>query len=84
MKHFLGNFVKCTLLMIPALCGNAGSLNLNGFAGAGNYNISVTSYAERKFKTVYKQQYDFSCGSAALGSLLTRRIQHVATRSLGF
>ena len=77
MKHFLGNFVKCTLLMIPALCGNAGSLNLNGFAGAGNYNISVTSYAERKFKTVYKQQYDFSCGSAALASLLTFHYEDV-------
>ena len=68
MKRF---FAICALLMIPAIYGNAGSLDLNGFAGAGNYNVSVTSYAERRFKTVYKQQYDFSCGSAALASLLT-------------
>lgn len=56
--------------MIPAFYSHAGSVNLSGIAGAGNYSISVTSYAERRFKTVYKQQYDFSCGSAALASLL--------------
>lgn len=69
MKHF---FAKCcVLLMMPVINSYADSLNLNGIAGAGNYKISVTSYAERRFKTVYKQQYDFSCGSAALASLLT-------------
>lgn len=56
--------------MIPAFYSHAGSVNLNGIAGAGNYSIAVASYAERRFKTVYKQQYDFSCGSAALASLL--------------
>ena len=69
MKHF---FAKCcALLMLPVINSYADSLDLNGIAGAGNYKISVTSYAERRFKTVYKQQYDFSCGSAALASLLT-------------
>lgn len=64
-------FVKCVLLMLPTLCSNAGSLNFNGIAGAGNYDVPVTSFLERRFKTVYKQQYDFSCGSATLASLLT-------------
>jgi len=45
--------------------------NFNGMAGAGNYDVPVTSFSERRFKTVYKQQYDFSCGSATLASLLT-------------
>ena len=67
MKRF---FVKCILLMLP-VCSHAGSLNFNGIAGAGNYDIPVTTFAERRFKTIYKQQYDFSCGSAALASLLT-------------
>lgn len=49
----------------------AGSLNFNGIAGAGNYDVPITTFAERRFKTIYKQQYDFSCGSAALASLLT-------------
>jgi len=64
-------FAKCAFLMLPMVCSNAGSLNFNGIAGAGNYNVPVTSFLERRFKTVYKQQYDFSCGSATLASLLT-------------
>lgn len=64
-------FVKCVLLMLPTLCSNAGDINFNGIAGAGNYDVPVTSFLERRFKTVYKQQYDFSCGSATLASLLT-------------
>ncbi|PPK77017.1 hypothetical protein B0F87_102123 [Methylobacter tundripaludum] len=64
-------FVKCVLLMLPTLCSNAGDINFNGVAGAGNYDVPVTSFLERRFKTVYKQQYDFSCGSATLASLLT-------------
>jgi predicted double-glycine peptidase len=67
MKRF---FIKCIVLMLP-VCGQAGSLNFNGIAGAGNYDVPVTTFAERRFKTIYKQQYDFSCGSAALASLLT-------------
>jgi len=68
MMRFFG---KCVLLMLPTFCSNAGSLNFNGIAGAGNYDVPVTSFLERRFKTVYKQQYDFSCGSATLASLLT-------------
>ncbi|MGY6275507.1 C39 family peptidase [Methylomonas sp. MgM2] len=64
-------FVYCILLFFVAVIARADSFNLNGIAGGGNFNISVTSFAERRFKTVYKQQFDFSCGSAALASLLT-------------
>ena len=62
---------KCILLMLPALSAYAGSVNLNGIAGGGNFSVPITTFVERRFKTVYKQQYDFSCGSAALASLLT-------------
>jgi predicted double-glycine peptidase len=68
MTRFLA---KCALLMLPTFCSHAGSINVNGIAGAGNYGVPVTSFLERRFKTVYKQQYDFSCGSATLASLLT-------------
>lgn len=40
-------------------------------AGADNFRVPVRSMLERKFLTVIKQQYDFSCGSAALSSLLS-------------
>jgi len=36
----------------------------------GNYALKLTSFAELKFSTVIHQQYDYSCGSAALATLL--------------
>ena len=36
----------------------------------GNYAIHVTSFAEIPFRTVIRQQYDYSCGSAALATML--------------
>ncbi|WP_340121380.1 C39 family peptidase [Methylobacter svalbardensis] len=64
-------FATRVLFMLPTFCSDAGSLSFSGVAGGGNYNVPVTSFLERRFKTVYKQQYDFSCGSATLASLLT-------------
>lgn len=37
---------------------------------AGEYAVPVHSMAERRFLTVVHQRYDFSCGSAALATLL--------------
>jgi predicted double-glycine peptidase len=37
----------------------------------GSANVSTTSVAERKFKEIVRQQFDFCCGSAALATLLT-------------
>jgi predicted double-glycine peptidase len=39
-------------------------------------NVQVTSHKEALFATTIRQQYDFSCGSAALATLLT---YHYAT-----
>ena len=36
----------------------------------GSYRLQVTSLKEARFRTTVPQQYDFSCGSAALGTLL--------------
>jgi hypothetical protein len=55
--------------LLSALSVMAGSMVLPG--GAGIYTVDVTSFREARFKTVYEQQYDYSCGSAALASLLT-------------
>jgi predicted double-glycine peptidase len=55
--------------LLSALSAMAGSMVLPG--GAGIYTVDVTSFREARFKTVYEQQYDYSCGSAALASLLT-------------
>lgn len=36
----------------------------------GNYAVHVTSFAEIPFRTVIRQQFDYSCGSAALATML--------------
>lgn len=59
-------FIILSLVLLslssPVLSGN---VDFNGIS------VKVSSIAELRFKTIYKQQYDFSCGSAALASLLT-------------
>lgn len=37
----------------------------------GNYRIQVMSWQEIPFRSVVRQQFDFSCGSAAVATLLT-------------
>jgi uncharacterized protein len=45
---------------------------LNGLAiGSGNVSVPVESWQEQKYRTTIHQEYDFSCGSAALATLLT-------------
>jgi predicted double-glycine peptidase len=39
-------------------------------AATGNYSVHLMSYAEIPFRTVIRQQYDYSCGSAALATVL--------------
>lgn len=38
--------------------------------GGGSFTIAVTSWREIPFRTVVRQQYDYSCGSAAVATLL--------------
>jgi uncharacterized protein len=52
-----------------AQAARAGEVTL-GNADTGNYNLHLTSYAEIPFRTVIRQQFDYSCGSAALATLL--------------
>ncbi|MCX7360117.1 MAG: C39 family peptidase [Alphaproteobacteria bacterium] len=38
--------------------------------GGGSFNVSVVSWRDIPFRTVVRQQYDYSCGSAAVATLL--------------
>lgn len=49
---------------------HAGTLPILGVGGAG-YSVPVTSLKEARYKATVHQQYDFSCGSAAIATLLT-------------
>lgn len=64
------NFVPLLACISMVLPTQAGTVSFGAISG-GNYEITVPSITELRFKTVYKQQYDFSCGSAALASLLS-------------
>ncbi len=44
-------------------------VRFHGEAG-GNYSVSVISWRDIPFRTVVRQQYDYSCGSAAVATLL--------------
>jgi hypothetical protein len=50
----------------------AGSLFLDGVGfGSAAVTVNVQSFQEKKYSATLAQQYDFSCGSAALATLLT-------------
>lgn len=60
--------VACFLLLQMPIAG-AGTVWLPGVAGISN--VQAKSLQESKFEQVVRQQYDFSCGSAAVATLLT-------------
>lgn len=67
----------CTLVFAAVLSGiialptavNAGNVNIsNPF---GSFNLQTKSLQEMRWDSVIRQQYDFSCGSAAVATLLS-------------
>ena len=49
-----------------------------------NYAMHVTSLKEARFKRTIKQQYDFSCGSAAVATLLTYQYNYPVSEQTAF
>lgn len=60
------------LCLLAAACGNRAITSAGSHLtlGAGEYRVPVRNMVERRYLTVVRQQYDFSCGSAALATLL--------------
>ena len=56
------------LCLVPPLAG-AGSVSVPG--AIGSLEVSVESMKALRFRSVVAQEYDFSCGSAAVATLLT-------------
>jgi hypothetical protein len=65
-------FVSALAVMPSRLV--AGETRMWGSGGA--FSVNLTSLKEARWKRVIRQQYDFSCGSAAVATLLT---YHYAT-----
>jgi len=74
----LGMVLICTC----ASLASAGSLPVH--TPLGTYNADVVSFKESKFKSILRQQYDYSCGSAAVASLLTFHYENPKTEQQVF
>lgn len=74
MKPVLPALVGLALAMATSLA-LAAAVDVRVPPGA-SYAIRVTSLKEARFKTTVRQQYDFSCGSAATATLLTYQYGH--------
>jgi len=55
-----------------ALLGTAGAARaqMTYVDGLASYNVPVTNFKDIPFRSVVRQQYDYSCGSAAVATLL--------------
>lgn len=78
-----------TLLLVAAVLAASPAAALAGSValpdGVGNtYSVPVTSVKEARFQTTLKQQYDYSCGSAALAALLTFHYQYQVSEQTVF
>ena len=63
--------------------GRAGDVRLSSNIG-GAVTVPVVSYQARPFLTVVRQEHDFSCGSAALATLLTYHYDRPTTEREAF
>jgi len=68
-------------LAAPAVL--ADPIDVSDPSGA-DYAMHVTSLKEARFKWTIKQKYDFSCGSAAVATLLTYQYNYPVTEQQAF
>jgi len=67
-----------------ARAGSQDPLFLSSSGAMSDYRVPIASMLARKFNTVVRQQYDFSCGSAALATLLRYHYDRPATEDQVF
>ncbi len=85
LRPWLHRILASSILLLAATDGPswAGSIALP--AEFGSYlTVPVQSITERRFATTVHQQYDFSCGSAALATLLTYQFGTPVTEAQTF
>lgn len=69
MKSLAFGLVLVLLPVRPALA----EVRLGPEAVGGNYAVPVMTWWEIPFRSIVRQRYDFSCGSAAIATLLTHQ-----------
>jgi predicted double-glycine peptidase len=68
---------------LPCTAVRSAEINITDFSGA-DYALHVTSLKEARFKRTIKQQFDFSCGSAAVATLLTYQYNYPVNEQTAF
>jgi predicted double-glycine peptidase len=53
-------------------------------SGPGSYTVRLTSLKEARYKSTIHQKYDFSCGSAAVATLLTYQYGYPVNEQVAF
>lgn len=77
------------LCLLPMLCGSLTAVAAGGRAeiplqAGGAFSVPLVSMKEIRFQKTIHQQYDFSCGSAALATLLTHHYNFPVTEQAVF
>lgn len=70
-------------LAVAGVSAQADTLAL-GEPGGGSFAVKVTSLKERRFQSTQRQKFDFSCGSAAVATLLTSQYGYPVTEEAVF
>lgn len=78
----LGRMGLAALLLAGLPLGGARAAEVTlGNTDTGNFYLHQVSFAEMPFRTVVRQQFDYSCGSAALATLLRYHYGRAASES---
>ena len=77
-------FLLLITIGVAFVCTTAKADTLELAGVGGSYAVKVTSLKEARFKSTTRQQFDFSCGSAALATLLTHHYNHPVTEQSVF
>jgi uncharacterized protein len=73
----------CVAMLLAPVEAQA-EVHLGPEAAGANYSVKVMSWADIPFRSVVRQQYDFSCGSAALATLLTHHYRRPTSEQQTF
>lgn len=82
--------MNCRLLLMAALvvllpAGSLAAATVSVPGGQGNsYRFHLTSLKEARFRNTIRQKYDFSCGSAAVATLLTYQYGYPVNEETAF
>jgi predicted double-glycine peptidase len=80
-RHLMGLLAAGGVLAGSATGVSAAELD---YTLTGEFKVHVVSMREARFQTIILQKYDYSCGSAALASLLTYHYERPTTEETVF